>query len=210
MNIIDTLNWRYATKRMTSQKVSQKDLETILEALQLSPSAYGLQPYKIVVTNNKELINTIFEKACPQPVVQQCSHLIIFKTLKKVTNEYVENYLQKMQKVRKTSDKYIETYRNKITTTLMNKSDDNFNWATHQTYLALGIALVTAGQLRIDTTPIEGFSPDELNKILNLDTNKESTTVMLALGYRNEEEDHLSQFPKVRLSAKELIEEQID
>ncbi len=206
MNILETLNWRYATKRMTSKKVSTEDLDTILEAIRLSPSAYGLQPYKIIVTENKELINTIFEKACPQSVVQQCSHLIIFKTLKKMTSEYVESYLENMKKVRNVSDEYIETYRTKITSALVNDSVNNFNWATHQTYLTLGVALFTAAQLRIDATPIEGFSPNALNKILNLDTDKESTTLMMTLGYRDEKEDHLAKLPKVRQSKEELIE----
>ncbi len=206
MNIIETLNWRYATKRMTSQKVSQEDLETILEAIRLSPSAYGLQPYKIIVTDKKELINTIFEKACPQPVVKQCSHLIIFKTLKKITSEYVENYLKNMQKMRNASDEYIDTYRNKISFALLDSSNNNFNWAIHQTYLALGVALFAAAQLRIDATPMEGFSPDALNKILNLDTDKESTILLLALGYRDEKEDHLSKYPKVRKLKEEIIE----
>ena len=85
MNLIEALKWRYATKRMTGEKIGEKELETILEAIRLTPFAYGLQPYKVIVTENKELLHEIYEKSCPQIVVQQCSHLLIFKAKKRLT-----------------------------------------------------------------------------------------------------------------------------
>ncbi len=206
MNAIETLNWRYATKRMTDKKVSQKDIDTILEAINLSPSAYGLQPYKVIIIENRELLNTIFETACPQPVVQQCSHLIIFKTLKKITSDYIDEYLENMQKTRNLSDDYISMYREKIGATFQNSAFNQFNWAKNQTYLTSGIAIMTAAQLKVDATPIEGFNPQKLNEVLGLDTEKETTTLLLTLGYRDEKEDHLAGMPKVRKRIDDLVE----
>ncbi|MBP1638415.1 MAG: putative nitroreductase [Bacteroidetes bacterium] len=206
MDLINALNWRYATKRMIDRKVSQKDLDTIKETISLTPSAYGLQPYKVIVTENKELLQKIHQQACPQLVIEQCSHLLIFKAMKTVSAEYLEEFLQEMKTIRNSSDEYIDGYREKINYVLQNPQIDIFRWTTKQAYIALGFAMVAAAELKIDATPIEGFNPDALNKLLNLDTSKEETVVLLTLGYRDEAEDHLANVPKIRKPLSELIE----
>ena len=206
MNLIETLNWRYATKRMTDRKVSQDDLNTILEAVRLTPTAYGLQPFKVIVTENKELLHKIHEQVCPQIVIEQCSHLLIFKAFKKFSDEYVEGYLQEMKNSRNSTEEYLDIYRGKIKKVTQNPAIDMFQWTTKQAYIALGFAMVAAADLRIDATPIEGFNPKALNELLNLDVSKEETVVLLTLGYRDEAEDHLANAPKIRKPMNELIE----
>lgn len=206
MNIIEALNWRYATKRMTGQKVPENDLNTILEAIRLTPTAYGLQPFKVIVTENKDLLDEIFEKSCPQLVIQQCSHLLIFKTRKKLNEEYVEGYLKEMQRLRKSTDEYIGSYRTKIHKVIENPQINKFSWMIRQTYIALGYATFAAAQLGIDATPIEGFDEQALNEILKLDTDREEAVVMLTLGYRDEKEDKLINLPKIRKPMDLMVE----
>ena len=206
MNIIKALNWRYATKRMTGQKVPENDLNTILEAIRLTPTAYGLQPFKVIVTENKDLLDEIFEKSCPQLVIQQCSHLLIFKTRKKLNEEYVEGYLKEMQRLRKSTDEYIGSYRTKIHKVIENPQINKFSWMIRQTYIALGYATFAAAQLGIDATPIEGFDEQALNEILKLDTDREEAVVMLTLGYRDEKEDKLVNLPKIRKPMNVMVE----
>ena len=181
MNIIESLNWRYATKRMTGEKIPGKEIDTLLEAIRLAPSAYGLQPYRVIVTENRELLQQIFEQSCPQVVLQQCSHLLIFKAKKKLDEAYVEEFLSELKSARNSSDDYINSYREEI-------------------------RLVTAAQLGIDATPIEGFNPKALNRLLALNEEEEETVLMLALGYRDAREDRLAHQPKVRKPLHKLVE----
>lgn len=206
MNLIEALKWRYATKRMTGEKIGEKELETILEAIRLTPSAYGLQPYKVILTENKELLHEIYEKSCPQIVVQQCSHLLIFKAKKRLTEDYMEGFLAEVKRSRNTTDEYIASYRSKIHNVIQNPVVNTFNWAVHQTYIALGYATFAAAQMGIDATPIEGFDAAALNRLLSLNTEDEEAVVMLTLGYRNEKEDRLALQPKVRKPLDLLVE----
>lgn len=206
MNLIKALNWRYATKRMTGEKISESDLNTILEAIRLTPTAYGLQPFKVIVTQNEELLDEIFEKSCPQIVIKQCSHLLIFKAKKKLNEEYVEGYLKEMKRMRNSTDEKIDSYRHKINKVINNPQINKFSWMIRQTYIALGYATIAAAELEIDTTPIEGFDAQRLNEILKLDTDKEEAVVMLTLGYRDEKEDKLINLPKIRKPMISLVE----
>ncbi|MBK5194594.1 MAG: NAD(P)H-dependent oxidoreductase [Proteiniphilum sp.] len=206
MKLTEALMWRYATKRMTGEKIGENELETILEAIRLAPSAYGLQPYKVIVTENKELLHEIYEKACPQVVVLQCSHLLIFKAKKKLNEAYVEGFLNEIKQLRNPTDEYIEAYRHKIHNAIINPEMNTFSWAVHQTYIALGYATFAAAQLGIDATPIEGFDPRALNQLLSLNVEDEEAVVMLTLGYRDEKEDRLAHQPKVRKPLNLLIE----
>lgn len=204
--IIEKLNWRYATKRMTGEKISEEDLNTILEAIRLTPTAYGLQPYSVIVTENEELLQQIFEKSCPQIVVKQSSHLLIFKANKKLDEEYMEGYLAELKRARNETDEYVANYRAKVQKVIDNPAINKFSWMIRQTYIALGFAMFTASELGIDSTPIEGFYPQALNELLGLDTDKEEAVVLLTLGYRDEKEDHLFDKPKVRKPVDLLVE----
>jgi len=206
MKLTEALQWRYATKRMTGEKISEIALETILEAIRLAPSAYGLQPYKVIVTENKELLNEIYEKACSQLVILQCSHLLIFKAKKRVNEEYVEGFLREIKQLRNSTEEYIEGYRGKLHKVLENPEVNTFSWATQQTYIALGFATFAAAQLNIDATPIEGFDPRALNQLLSINVEEEEAVVMLTLGFRDEKEDRLAHQPKVRKPLNLLVE----
>ncbi|BBD44585.1 MAG: NAD(P)H-dependent oxidoreductase [Petrimonas sp.] len=206
MDLIEALNWRYATKRMTGEKIAESDLNIILEAIRLTPTAYGLQPFKVVVTRNEDLIGEIYRKSCPQIVIRQCSHLLVFKARKKLDSEYLEGYLKEMKRQRNSTDEYIDGYRSKILRVIDDPQINKFSWMIRQTYIALGYATVAAAASGIDATPIEGFDAQSLNEVLRLDTEKEEAVVMLALGYRDEKEDKLIYLPKIRKPMDLLVE----
>ena len=206
MDLIEALNWRYATKRMTGEKIAESDLNIILEAIRLTPTAYGLQPFKVVVTRNEDLICEIYRKSCPQIVIRQCSHLLVFKARKKLDSEYLEGYLKEMKRQRNSTDEYIDGYRSKILRVIDDPQINKFSWMIRQTYIALGYATVAAAASGIDATPIEGFDAQSLNEVLRLDTEKEEAVVMLALGYRDEKEDKLIYLPKIRKPMDLLVE----
>lgn len=206
MNLIDSLNWRYATKRMTGEKISEKAIETILEAIRLTPSSYGLQPYRVIVTENRELITQIYEQSCPQVVLQQCSHLLIFKAKKRLDENYLEGFLREFKRVRNANDEQIEHYRKKIHSVINDPAINTFSWTIHQTYLALGYATFAAALLGIDATPIEGFNAKALNHLLELNEEEEETVLMLTLGYRDATEDRLPHQPKIRKPLHLLVE----
>ena len=206
MDLIEALNWRYATKRMTGEKIAESDLNIILEAIRLTPTAYGLQPFKVVVTRNEDLIGEIYRKSCPQIVIRQCSHLLVFKARKKLDSEYLEGYLKEMKRQRNSTDEYIDGYRSKILRVIDDPQINKFSWMIRQTYIALGYATFAAAQLGIDATPIEGFDEQALNEILKLDTDREEAVVMLTLGYRDEKEDKLVNLPKIRKPMNLMVE----
>lgn len=93
MQLLEALNWRYAVKRMNGYKVSEEQINRILEAVRLSPSAYGLQPYTIFLIKNEELKRKIRVAAFDQPQVTECSHLLIFTAWDDVTEKHVNDYL---------------------------------------------------------------------------------------------------------------------
>jgi nitroreductase/dihydropteridine reductase len=206
MDLIEALNWRYATKRMTGEKIAGSDLDTILEAIRLTPTAYGLQPFKVVVVTNEDLIDKIYRNSCPQVVIKQCSHLLLFKARKRLDPEYLEGFLNEMRRVRNASDEYIDGYRSKIERVIENPEINKFSWMIRQTYIALGYATVAAAMMGIDATPIEGFDARSLNEMLGIDTEKEEVVVLLTLGYRDEQEDKLATLPKIRKPMDLLVE----
>src|SRR5665647_2204347 len=94
MSLVDTLNWRYATKRMNGTKVPTEKLEYILEAIRLAPTSFGLQPFKVIVIESPELRERIFNEACQQPQIKEASHILVFAANKKINAEQVDDYMQ--------------------------------------------------------------------------------------------------------------------
>lgn len=206
MNLIDVLNWRYAAKRMTGDIIPKSDLNQILEAIRLAPSSYGLQPFSVTMVESRDKLNEIYEKASPQPVLKQCSHLLIFKARTRIDSELVESYLEDMAKARNATEEQVENTRKRIGSIQNNPSFNRLSWSMRQAYIALGYGTFAAAQLGIDSTPMEGFDVDALNNLLVLDVEKERAAVMLALGYRSEDEDHSIKYAKVRRSPEKMFE----
>ncbi|NAS29649.1 NAD(P)H-dependent oxidoreductase [Flavobacteriaceae bacterium R38] len=205
-NYIESLQWRYATKKFdASKKISEEDLNALKEVIRLSASSYGLQPYKVLIIENDDIRKQLQPVSWGQSQIVDASHLIIFCNEINVNDDLIDNYLENVSNTRGVAIEELKDYgdfmKSKITPLT---SDAKINWAAKQTYIALGNLLSAAAQLKIDTCPIEGFEPDKYDEILGLKEQGLKSTVAAAIGYRSSE-DKTQFFAKVRKSTQELF-----
>lgn len=203
---IENQNWRYATKKFdASKKISKEDLNTLKEAIRLSSSSYGLQPYKVIIVENPELRAKIQPAAWGQSQIVEASHLIIFANETQVENQTIDNFIANVSATRNIPVDSLSGYADFMKSKLVTLPEENKkNWTAKQTYLALGNLLNAAAELKIDVTPMEGFVAEEVNEILGLDKQGLNTSLIATLGYRHIE-DNTQHYRKVRKSEKELF-----
>lgn len=200
---LNNLNWRFATKKFgPKKKVSAKNLAQILEAIRFTPSSNGLQPYHIIVITDQKLKDKIKKYAFLQSQVSDCSHLLIFCArldIKKRINDYVE-LASAGDKEKKLA---LENFRlAKMQTVGKLKIPEALAWSAKQTYLALGFALAAAAELKIDSCPMEGFLPKQVDRLLKLPSHLQSVA-MLTIGYRAQEPKQAKfRYPKNDLFSK--------
>ena len=204
---IDDLNWRYATKKFDSEKkLSQEDLNTLLESIQLSASSYGLQPYEVIVVKDEEIREKLKAAAWNQTQITDASYLLVFANLKSVSENYVDTYLDNIAETRNLNRADLKGMEDMIkSTTLQLPADAQNTWAAKQAYIALGNLLSAAANLKIDTCPMEGFDAAKFDEILGLQDKNLTTAVIAPVGYRSEE-DQYQHLSKVRKSKSDLIE----
>lgn len=206
MELLETLNWRYATKRMNGQKLPQEKLDVILEAIQLAPTSMGLQPFSVIVVEDEEVKKQISEKACLQPQVLESSQLLVFAAWNEVSKGKVDEYMQNVAKTRGIDVESLADFKGMINGFVGGISGPEVkNWTARQTYVAFGVGLVAAANEKVDATPMEGFDKTEMDKVLGLQEQGLSSVVMIALGYRDEEKDHLAKAQKVRREKADLF-----
>lgn len=206
MSLTDTLNWRYATKRMNGNKVPQEKVDNILEAIRLAPTSFGLQPFKVIVVESPELREKIFNEACQQPQIKEGSHVLVFAANKKVTAEQVEEYMELIASARSIPVESLNDFKAMFGGTVAGTAEQNFVWTARQAYIAFGVGIVAAATEKVDATPMEGFNPEALDKILGLPEQNLGSTTILALGYRDEANDYLAKAPKARKSKSTLFD----
>ncbi|TRX10955.1 NAD(P)H-dependent oxidoreductase [Flavobacterium gawalongense] len=203
---LENQNWRYATKKFdVSKKITTEDLNILKEAIRLSSSSYGLQPYKVIIVENPELRAQLQPSAWGQSQIVEASHLIIFANETNVDDTTIDSYLKNISETRNTPIEALSGYgdfmKSKISTL---DHDVKSIWTAKQTYLALGNLLNAAAELKIDATPMEGFVPAQVNEILGLDKLGLNATLIATLGYRHEE-DATQHYKKVRKSNEDLF-----
>jgi len=200
MNLIENLNWRYATKKYSDRKVSADDLNKIIAATNLSASSAGLQPYRLFIVGNQELRNKLGEGSFNGQIANS-SHLLVFAAFEKITEEHIETYINHIASERGLPVEALADFKAALVNGILNRTDEvNFTWAARQAYIGLGTALIAAADLQIDSTPMEGFDADKFDELLNLKEKGLKSVVTLALGYRDEEQDMYAKFKKVRLA----------
>lgn len=204
MKLIDDLKWRYATKKFSNKKVALDDVEKIIEAINLSASSIGMQPYRIFVIDNQKLKKELGEGSFNSQIAES-SHLLVFAAFDSINQETINNYIEFVAKERETPVKDLIDFKNTISDYLLARTDDeNFIWSTKQAYIGLGTALIAAATLKIDSTPMEGFDAEKFDELLGLKGKNLKSVVTLALGYRDEENDYLVNLKKVRLPTKDF------
>ncbi len=206
MSIIPALQWRYATKKMNGEKVSQKHIDSILEAIRLTPTSSGLQPFEVFVISNQEIKEKIKRVAYNQAQITDCSHLLVFTAWNHYTVDRITYYFDHYEKERELPKGFSDGYKNGVMKQLTSMTiDRQFEHAARQVYIALGMALTEIATLEIDSIPMEGFVNNELDAILELDQKHLKSVVILPIGYRDAENDWQSELKKVRKTKEDLF-----
>jgi len=206
MDYLKQLNWRYATKRMNKKTVPQNKIDNILEAIRLSPSSLGLQPYTVVVIEDEAVRAKMLPAIYNQPQIVEGSHVLVFAVWDGITPEQVQTFIKQISKEREVSEETLEDFKNMILGFISQKEKDELvNWNARQAYIALGTGMVAAALEEVDATPMEGFDPQALDQLLKLNEKGLKSVAILALGYRDSEEDKLAQLKKVRRSKEEFF-----
>lgn len=209
MNLLDLLNWRYATKKMDpSRTVSAEKVERVIEAARLAPTSSGLQPFEILVVTNPEIKERIKAIAWQQTQVVDCSHLLVFAAWDHYTEARINRVFDQTNTQRGVTIAGWEDYRKNLLAKYPQRDATvNFEHAARQAYIALGVALVAAAAEGIDSTPMEGFDSAALDEILGLRARGLKSVLMLPLGYRDAAGDWLVNLKKSRTPREEFVTE---
>ncbi|EIK68520.1 nitroreductase family protein [Pseudomonas synxantha BG33R] len=207
--ITELLNWRYATKSYDSSKtIPAEKLERILEAVRLTATSSGLQPFELLVVTNPQIREKIKAVSWNQSQVTDCSHLLVFAAWDDITPERVNMMFDLTNSVRATVNQGWEDYRQMLLGIVAERGQEaNYQAAARQAYIGLGSALIAAASEQVDATPMEGFDPSAVDEILGLGARHLRSVVLLPLGYRAAESDWLVNLKKVRRSRENFVTE---
>jgi len=206
MSLIQALEWRYAAKRMNGQKVPQEKINNILEAIRLSASSMGLQPYNILVIEDQKLREKIKAVANNQPQITESSLLLIFAAWDNVTPAHIEEFINNTAEVRGVSLESLAGFKNSLLSIAnTNTPEQSYQWAARQAYIAFGTAIAAAATEKVDATPMEGFNAAALDELLNLKEKGLRSVTLLPLGYRDTANDWLASQKKVRRDKDKLF-----
>ncbi len=207
MTLLENLQWRYATKQYDpTHKVAQEDVDKILEAARLAPTSSGLQQFRVLVITNQELKNKIVPIASDQQIVADCSHLLVFAAWDHYTEERIDSIYDFTTDQRGLPRGRFGSYTDRLKALYLTQSaDQNFVHTARQAYIGFAMAIAQAAELKVDCTPMEGFSPDELDELLDLKPKGLKSVLMLPLGYRDATNDWLVNMKKVRNPKEEFV-----
>jgi len=206
--LINRLTWRYAVKQFDpAKKITASDWATLEQALVLSPSSYGLQPYRFLVINDAALRTRLAVASYGQSQIMDCSHLVVFAIRKGMDLDHIDHFIARVATVTKVTVESLAGYRKTIVGDLIDGPRHAWidHWSARQAYMALGHLLTSAAALGIDACPMEGFNPALYDDILDLPERHLSATVVCALGYRSADDKH-ARDAKVRFAIEDLIE----
>nr|MDD3719735.1 NAD(P)H-dependent oxidoreductase [Candidatus Gracilibacteria bacterium] len=206
-NIIEALNWRYATKVFDkTKKVSKEDLDEIIESFILTASSYGVQPWKLLVIENQDVKNSLLEASYGQAQVTDCSHLLVLCRLTNIGNSHIDKYMDSTSKIRGIPRESLSGFENLVKGFIGSLDETTKSkWAGNQVYIALGNLLTVLAMKKIDSCPMEGFVPSKYDEILNLKEKGLASVLVLPIGYRSEE-DKYANLKKVRFDMGEVVE----
>ena len=200
MALLENLQWRYATKKYDStKKVAQEDVDKILEAARLAPTSSGMQQFRVIVITDQELKNKIVPIAMEQQIVADCSHLLVFAAWDRYTEERIDKIYNYTTDERGLPRGRFKSYTDKLRALYLTQTaEENFIHTARQAYIGLGLAIAQAAELKVDSTPMEGFIGEELDELLGLKSKGLKSVLLLPIGYRDAENDWLVNMKKVR------------
>ncbi|HEY3400835.1 MAG TPA: NAD(P)H-dependent oxidoreductase [Geothrix sp.] len=207
-SLLQQLTWRYATKKFdASKKISAADWAVIEEALVLTPSSYGLQPWKFIVVTDPALKAKLRPASWNQSQVEDCSHLVVLTAKQDITEADVDHFIERIAEVRGATVESLAGYKGFMMGDLVNgpRHAVIHEWAARQTYIALGNLMTAAALIGVDACPFEGIEPAKYDEILGLKGTGYATISACPLGYRAADDKYASA-PKVRFEASEVVE----
>lgn len=208
MALLDDLQWRYATKKMNGQPVPADKLNYILEAARLAPSSSGLQPYRLFVISNKQLLDQIKAFSFNQSQITDCSHLLVWAAWDGYSSQRIDDVFNYTIKERGLPDDAMNDYKKLLWGMYEPLGEDwHKNHSARQAYISFGLAIAAAAEQKVDATPMEGFQPEQMDALLGLDKLGLKSVVILPLGYRAEEGDWLVNMKKVRTPKEQFVTE---
>lgn len=207
MSLIENLQWRHAVKAYDpTKKVAEEDVQKILEAARLAPTSSGLQPFRVIVVESQELKEKMVTGALNPEVMKECSHVLVFAAWDHYSDEKIDRVYDRHTDERNLPRGRFGSYTDKLKELYNGQTpEQHFAHAARQTYIALGLAMAQAAELKIDSTPAEGFSNEVVDEILELKELGLKSVTLLYLGYRDVERDYLSHMKKVRIPMEEFI-----
>lgn len=207
MKLLEDLKWRYATKKFDHNiEVSPEEIDVIKQSIQLAATSYGLQLFKVIDVKNKSIREKLLPASWNQKQVIEASHLFVFCNYIDVEDINIDAYMRLKAEIQSLKIDDLKGYAGFIKDTLSAISQEKKQvWMAKQTYIALANAMTACAALKIDSTPMEGFSPKSYSDILNLESKGLQASLVLAIGYRSEE-DKTQYSKKVRKPIKDLFE----
>ena len=207
MSLLENLQWRHAVKAYDpTKKVAKEDLDRILEAARLAPTSSGLQPFRIISVENQEIKEKMVAGALNPEVMRDCSHVLVFAAWDSYSEEKIDKVYDYHTDVRELPKGRFGSYTDQLKQIYGAQTpDQHFAHTARQTYIALALAMAQAAELKIDSTPAEGFSNEVVDEILGLREMGLKSVSLLYLGYRDEERDWLSSMKKVRIPMEEFV-----
>lgn len=206
MNIHQALDWRYAVREFSPQRLDGKVVELLLDATRKSASSYGLQPYKMLLIESDATRRALLAHSYGQQKVVSCSHLLVFAAHTDIGNATVDRYVAQCINIRGQTLSELEGYANHMKQALAAKApSEKKAWAHQQVHIALGTLLVAAASMQIDSCPMTGFDPKGYDQVLGLEERGLESAVVVALGYRAAGDDSARQ-KKVRMDYREMVE----
>ncbi|MVN91266.1 nitroreductase family protein [Mucilaginibacter aquatilis] len=206
MSLIESLKWRYATKKYDpSKKVSQEDIDKIVEAARLAPTSSGLQQFRVLVVSNQEIKEKLAPSSLNPEVMVDCSHVLVFAAWDSYTAERIDTIYDRITDERGLPRGRFSSYTDKIKNIYLNETpEENFVHTARQSYIAFAMAIAQAAELKIDSTPAEGFNNALVDELLDLKAIGLKSVTLLYLGYRDET-DWLASMKKVRNPTDEFV-----
>lgn len=205
--LLENLNWRYATKQFDpSRKISAQDWATLEDVLLLTPSSGGLQPWKFIVVTDPAVRARLQPASYGQAQIADASHLVVFAAKKNFNESDVDAHIQHVAEVRGVSPETLAPLRGMLVGGIVQSQDENSRaaWARNQAYIALGNLLTSAALLGIDACPMEGFDRAQYDEILGLSEQGLATAVIAAVGYRSPADKYANN-PRIRFPKNKMF-----
>lgn len=209
MSLINDLQWRHAVKAYDpTKKVSKENIDKIIEVARLAPTSSGLQPFKVIVVGNPALKEKMAIGALNPDCMRECSHVLVFAAWDRYTEERIDQVFDLTTAERGLPTGRFKSYTDKLKASYLNQPEEaNFAHTSKQTYLALGLALAQAAELRIDSTPAEGFDHKLVDEVLELKKLGLKSVSIMYVGYADQTRDWLGTMKKVRAPKEDFLVE---